>query len=71
MIMSKKSEVVITLDDSGNVAVNFTSKNLLTVLGMIEMGKNIIQYENFKASMKSEMLPKESPIIKPDKRIIL
>lgn len=56
--MNPKVLIQITLDDSGNVSCVSNSKNLITILGMIELAKEILT--------KNKQVKEPSPILVPE-----
>lgn len=58
-----KVEVSIFIAEDGNIGIDFSSDNLVTVLGMVEMGKMLIQKKLLLDSIKPK--EEESAIIKP------
>lgn len=47
-----KVELVILLDEEGNVGVKCSSKNLLTIFGMMEMAKKAYLENGIKAQLQ-------------------
>lgn len=62
--MKNKVELVIVLDQSDNVQISTTTKNLVTNLGMIEVAKEIVK--QLCGGNAQEV--QNSPIIQPNKR---
>ena len=56
--MKPKVLITIALDDSGNVSLQATSNNLVTILGMIELGREIL--------LKNKRVEEPSNIVVPD-----
>ena len=58
--MNQKVLITIALDDAGNVSLQATSNNLVTILGMMKMGEAILLNKKEVKSEESSnlLLPK-------------
>lgn len=55
-----KAKITITLEDDGRIGFNSTTQNLITLFGMLELAKKIVNESN-KTVNQDIVLAKEMP----------